>query len=196
MLLAAGASADAREKARKLTQSFEAFLAANKAEIEALQFFYSQPYVKRLRYRDIKALADAIEAPPRSWTPELLWRAYETLERDKVRGASAQRLLTDLVSLVRFALRQQDELVPYPEQVRRRFDSWRAQQAQRGRSFTAEQVRWLEMIRDHVATSLEMTVDDFDLTPFTEQGGLGRASQVFGADLRPLLEELNEVLVA
>ena len=71
-----------------------------------------------------------------------------------------------------------------------------AQQTTRGRSFTGEQVRWLEMIRDHVATSLEITADDFDLTPFAEEGGLGRAAQVFGAQLRPLLDELNEVLVA
>jgi len=195
-LLGAGISEDAREKARKLTRSFEEFLATNKDEIEALQFFYSQPYGRRLRYKDIKALAAVIQAPPRSWTPETLWRAYEVLERDKVRGASGQRLLTDIVSLVRFALHQKDELVPYAEQVRDRFGAWMAQQTSRGRSFTPEQVRWLEMIRDHVATSLEITVADFDLTPFTEEGGLGRAAQVFGKDLRPLLEELNEVLVA
>ncbi len=195
-LLLAGISEDAKERARKLTRSFEEFLAANKDEIEALQFFYSQPYDRRLRYKGIKALAEAVQAPPRSWTPETLWRAYEVLDRDKVRGASGQRLLTDIVSLVRFALHQNDELVPYAEQVRERFRAWMAQQTSRGRSFTDEQVRWLEMIRDHVATSLEITVDDFDLTPFTEEGGLGRASQVFGQDLRPLLAELNEALVA
>ena len=87
-------------------QSFEKYLAENKDEIDALQFFYSVPHKKRLRFKDIQALANAIESPPRSWTPEKLWRAYETLEKDKVRGASAQRLLTDIVSLVRFALHQ------------------------------------------------------------------------------------------
>jgi type I restriction enzyme R subunit len=132
----------------------------------------------------------------RSWTPENLWRAYEVLDRSRVRGASGQRLLTDVVSLVRFALHQRDELVPYAEQVRERFRVWMAQQASRGRRFTDEQVRWLEMIRDHVATSLEVSVEDFDLTPFTEEGGLGKAGQVFGKELRALLEELNEVLVA
>ena len=69
-------------------------------------------------------------------------------------------------------------------------------QQQNGRTFTPEQVRWLEMIRDHVATSVEMTVDDFDLAPFAEEGGLGRAGQVFGRDLSRLLHELNEVLAA
>jgi type I restriction enzyme R subunit len=83
----------------------------NKAEIDALQFFVSVPHRDRLRFADIKALAEAIKAPPRSWTPEVLWRAYEVLEKDRVRGASGERLLTDIVSLVRFALRQDSELV-------------------------------------------------------------------------------------
>ena len=52
------------------------------------------------------------------------------------------------------------------------------------------------MIRDHVAQSLEINMEDFDLTPFAERGGLGKAVQVFGADLKPLIEELNEVLAA
>lgn len=195
-LINAGASEQARERARTITQSFERFLAENRDEIDALEFFYKQPYGGRLRLGDIKTLAAAIESPPRSWTPELLWRAYQILERDKVRGASADRLLTDIVSLVRFALHQRDQLVPYEDQVRDRFRSWMAQQNGHGRQFTADQVRWLEMIRDHVATSLEITMDDFDFSPFNTEGGLGRAAQVFGPELRPLLAELNEALVA
>ena len=34
---------------------------------DALQFFYAQPYSKRLRYQGIKALAEAIKAPISSW---------------------------------------------------------------------------------------------------------------------------------
>ena len=52
------------------------------------------------------------------------------------------------------------------------------------------------MIRDHIATSLEIDMDDFEYTPFVEEGGLGRAAQVFGKDLRTLLDELNEALAA
>jgi len=196
VLLEAGHSADAREKARALVQSFEKFIADNKDEIDALQFFYSQPYTRRLKYADIRKLADAIESPPRSWTPERLWKAYATLEKDKVRSASAARQLTDIVSLIRFALHQEDELVPFPEKVRERFASWIAQQGNKGREFTPEQMRWLEMIRDHVATSVEITPDDFGLVPFAEQGGLGRAAELFGKELRPLLDELNGALAA
>ena len=41
-----------------------------------------------------------------------------------MRGARAERVLTDLVSLVRHAVQMDDELVPYPELVRRRYDEW------------------------------------------------------------------------
>ena len=195
-LLNAGASEEAKEKARALVASFEQFIEENKDEITAIQFFYTQPYSKRLSFKDIKALADAIKAPPRAWTPEKLWRAYETLDRDKVRGASAKRLLTDIVSLVRYATHKDDELVPFGPQVRERFDRWMAEQQTRGRAFTADQVRWLEMMRDHIATSLEMTVEDLDYAPFAEEGGRGKAVQVFGKDLGTVVEELNEALAA
>jgi len=195
-LLEAGASEEAREKARALVADFERFIETHRDEIEALQFFYAQPYSKRLSFHDIKALAEAIKAPPRAWTPEKLWRAYETLRKDKVRGASGRRLLTDIVSLVRFATHRDDELVPFGEQVRERFEGWILQQENRGRAFTADQRRWLEMMRDHIATSLEMTVEDLDYAPFAEEGGRGKAAQVFGEELETVLDELNGVLAA
>ena len=135
-----GYSPEARQKAEALVKSFESYLAEHKDEIDALQFFYSVPHKKRLRFKDIQALANAISSPPRSWTTEKLWRAYETLEKSKVRGASAQRLLTDIVSLVRFALHQDGELVPHADRVRERFQNWLAQQANKGRTFSDEQI--------------------------------------------------------
>jgi type I restriction enzyme R subunit len=191
-----GLSADARDKAAVLVQSFENYLAENKDEIDALQFFYSVPHKNRLRYKDIKELASRISEPPRSWTPDRLWRAYETLEKSKVRGASAGHLLVDIVSLVRFALEQDGELVPHAERVRERFDGWMAQQRNRGQRFTDEQRRWLEMMRDHIATSLEIEVEDFNLMPFAKEGGLAKATKVFGKDLRSIVHQLNEVLAA
>lgn len=86
--------------------------------------------------------------------------------------------------------------MPFPDKVKARFANWVAQQENSGRKFTAEQMRWLEMIRDHVATSVEITPDVFGYTPFAEQGGLGKAAQLFGKALRPLLDELNEALAA
>jgi len=192
----AGSSPESQKKAQSLVQSFEQYIIDNKDEIDALQFFYSQPYNRRLRYDDIKALADTIQSPPRHWTAERLWNAYEKLNKDKVRGAAAERLLTDIVSLVRFALHKDNELVPFAEQVYKRFENWLSQQTNKGRRFNDNQMRWLYMIRDHIARSYEIEMEDFDLTPFVEEGGLGKAGQVFGKDLAKIISELNEVLAA
>jgi type I restriction enzyme R subunit len=193
-LIEAGFSGDAKEHARTLVKSFEQFIREHKDEITALQVLYAKPHSKRLTFEDVKALADAISAPPRQWTPEVLWRAYETLEKDRVKGSSQRRLLTDLVSLVRFALSQEEVLEPFPEHVNERFDEWLKGQESNGRKFTPEQRAWLEMMRDHVAASLLIEADDFDLPPFNQKGGLGRASVVFGKELPKVIEELNGVL--
>ena len=141
-LLHAGHSEAAKERAKSLVQSFEKFIEENKDEINALQVLYSQPHGK-LSFKDIKALADVIQAPPRLWTPELLWNAYEKLEHDKVRGVSAPRLVTDVVALVRFALHRDDSLVPYKETVDGRYARWIAQQERAGVTFTPDQRLWL-----------------------------------------------------
>lgn len=189
-------SDEAKERAKTLVASFEHFIDEHKDEITALQILYSRPHAERLRFEDIRELAGQIGTPPRSWTPEILWRAYETLDRNRVRGAGATRLLTDIVSLVRYALHREDELVPFAEEVNKRFRNWQAQAEARGRKFTGDQRAWLELIRDHIAASLSIELDDLEYTPFAQRGGMSRAYQTFGDDLLPLLNELNEVLAA
>jgi len=192
----AGFSAESREKAASLVASFEQYIEQHKDEITALQVLYSRPYAKRIGYWEIKALAEAIQAPPRQWTTYQLWSAYETLRRDKVKGANGRRVLTDLVSLVRFALHRDEVLVPFAEKVEERFEQWIAHQESNGTLFTAEQREWLVAIKDHIASSYGIERDDFDDVPFNQRGGLGRVYAVFGERLDPLLNELNEVLVA
>jgi type I restriction enzyme R subunit len=194
-LIAAGYSQDATDRARTTVESWEAFVEENRDEITALQVLYSRPYRERLTFEQVKELAAAIEKPPHGWTPERLWQAYEALDRSRVRGGR-QRVLTDLVSLVRVALHEDEELVAFPERVRERFQAWLLQQENAGREFTPEQLRWLHWIAEAVATSLGVTVEDFSYAPFVQHGGVGGAVEVFGDDLTVLLEELNEVLVA
>ena len=52
------------------------------------------------------------------------------------------------------------------------------------------------MIRDHIAASLGIEIDDFDLPPFSQQGGLGRVHQLFGAELPTVLASLTKSLAA
>jgi type I restriction enzyme R subunit len=80
--------------------------------------------------------------------------------------------------------------------VAQRFEAWLKTKAQAGVAFTDEQVAWLTLIRDHIATSLSIEPEDLELSPFNQQGGLGKAHQIFGEQLSNLLDELNEVLAA
>jgi len=188
-VLHAGYSAAAKERAKAVVTSFEKFIADNRDEIAALQVFYSQPHSKRLRYEDVKAIVEAMQEPPFDLTTEKVWQAYEQLNRDHVRGAGAKRLLTDIVPLIRFALRQEETLVPFPETVDERFARWIS-----GKGFTPEQRRWLEDMRDHVAANLQISPEDFDYEPFGQRGGLGAAARVFGDRLTTVIDEINGVL--
>ena len=195
-VIEAGFSADALTRARTIVQSFEQFIKQHKDEITALQILYSKPYKQRLKFEDIKDLANAIEKPPYLWNESQLWQAYAALEKSKVKGASAKRILTDLVSLVRFAIHQDSELVPFPERVNANFKVWLGEQESRGKKFTDEQRHWLEMIRDHVAANLGIDPDDFEYAPFAQEGGLGKVHQLFGSELNSIIEELNGMLAA
>ena len=180
-------------EADELTRSFREYIEEHRDEITALQVLYQRPYSQRLSLDEIKALADALQSPPRSWTPPRLWDAYRRLDQSRVRGSS-QRVLSDIVSLVRFAIGHDNELAPFAEQVEQRFRGWRATQEIAGREFTDEQRRWLEDIKDHIAGSVSIEPADLQLPPFAQAGGIGHAYALFGDELAPLLEELNLAL--
>jgi len=191
----AGFSRDATDRARATIESWQAFVDEHRDDIDSLQILYSRHYGKRLTLKAIKELAATIGRPPYNWTPERLWAAYEALEASRVRG-SAGTQFTNLISLVRKALEPDEDLVAYPLTVDQRFQGWLAQQSQAGTTFTDEQLTWLTRIKDHLATSLAIAPDDFELEPFVGHGGFGRANTAFDGRLAPLLEELTQELVA
>lgn len=192
-----GFSIDAKTRAKKTISDWEQFIEDNKDELTALQILYSKPYGKRLTFAEVRELAKAIERPPHAWTPEHIWTAYETLEESRVRRHGG-KVLTDLVSLVRYTLEHDSELVPWTETIDERFNGWIQEQQQAGRTFTSEQEAWLRQIKDHIAGSLNIQAMDLTAAPFTQHGGLGRAREVFGGEdqLDRVLEELSAVLVA
>ena len=195
VVLEAGYSEEAKARAQAMVRDFRQFIEEHHNEIRALQCLYSRPYLRRPTYAQLKELANAISKPPHQLTPERLWRAYEALDRSRVRG-SGGRMLTDIVSLVRYALEQELQLVPFRDQVDNRFRAWLKQQAKGGRSFSPDQLQWLTWMKDQIAGEMGITHDSFEFTPFVEHGGLGKAYQVFGEQLNPLMNELAEALAA
>ncbi|MEM4406995.1 MAG: type I restriction-modification enzyme R subunit C-terminal domain-containing protein [Candidatus Methanomethylicaceae archaeon] len=194
-VLFAGFGEKAKEKARQLVNTFKKFIEENKNELTALQIIYSKPYGKRqLTYGEIKELAEAITEPPYLLTAENLWQAYKQLDQSRVRGAGPQKLLADIASLVRFAIGESDDLEPFSDTVNQRFASWVVAKEKGGIKFTPTQMEWLMMIKDHIATSLSIKMDDFELAPFYEKGGAMKVYNLFGKELNTILNELNEAL--
>jgi type I restriction enzyme, R subunit len=195
LLYAGPAQASTRDHA-KTARSFRDYIERHKAEITALQLLYSRPYKQRLTEPMLKELEKKLRDQHAAWTEDNLWAAFAAAKPGKVKGRSQAGRFADLVALVRFALEQQPVLEPFADSVTTRFNEWLMDKAKAGVKFSADQLAWLNLIRDHIATSLSIEPDDFDYAPFTQRGGLGKAHQLFGEKLPELLDELNTVLAA
>lgn len=193
-----GYSQKAAEKAQGDIQRFAEYIAQHKDEIEALSFFYAQPYQRRaLTFEMIEDLHQRLARPPLMLTTERLWAAYARVQGSQVQGADVRRQLTDLVQLVRFAIGLDAELRPFQDAVDRRFQTWIFRHnAQRGTAFTPEQTEWLRLMKDHIAASCSVAREDFDFAEFANRGGLQKAWGLFGAELDGVMLEMNQELVA
>jgi len=185
------------EKAKHIIESFKQFIDDNKDELTAIELIYSKPYQQRhLSYEQIEELAENIQAPPYNLAPIEVWKAYQQLEAAKVKGVPAAKLLTNIVSLINYATGLKDVLEPFSQVVERRFDTWLTQQQQTGVEFDDSQLEWLALIKEQIAQNAEMMIEDFDYAPFTQQGGVLKAKQLFGEQLDNVVNELNGYLIA
>jgi type I restriction enzyme R subunit len=109
-------------------------------------------------------------------TTERLWSAYARVQASQVKGADAKRQLTDLVSLVRFALgldgrtqtlcRRSGQALPGLDLPPQRPARHRLH---------AEQTDWLRLMKDHIASSCSISREDFDYAELADKGGLQEA---------------------
>ena len=195
VLLKAGFSDEALQKARTMLTSFKKFIEDNKDEIEAIKILYSRPYRAGLRFKHVKELASKLNQAPFYVDPKYpesvgtLWRAYELTEPQKVRGKGKQ--LVDVVALVKHAIDPSSLLSPMGMTVEERYQEWLGDKEKLGVTFTMDQKKWLDAIKDHIASSLAIEQDDLEEVPFNTIGGLGRAYELFGETLAPILDELN-----
>ncbi len=182
------------EKAEGLINNWQQFIKDHQNELDAIQLIYQQPYQKRhLSYDMINQLVEEIEQPPYHIAPVEVWKAYEQLKKAKVKGAAPHSKLPVLLSLLRLATGITDVLEPFTEIVNNRFENWIQQQ---NKQFTPDQLAWLNKIKEQIAQNAEMTVEDFEYTPFNQEGGLLKATELFGKELQPMINELNGYLIA
>ena len=190
----AGFDTQQEETAERVIKTFHEFIEENKDEIVALRIIYDETYKNRpMAIEQLKALYEKLKS--KGITVERLWDCYAIKKSDKVkRGTIAQ--LTDLISIIRFEMGYTDNLTPFADKVNYNFMQWTLRRNAGAIHFTEEQMEWLRLIKDHIATSLSILPEDLDLTPFDRKGGRLGFYDAFGDNYEEILQEMNEELVA
>ena len=192
----AGWAGDVTRNAGKIAQEFEEYLNEHRDEIEALTIYFTQPARRaEVTYAMIKDVLAKLRQDRPHLAPLTVWRAYAHL--DDYRGEGPAGELTALVALIRRVCGLDTSLTRHSDRVRRNFQNWVLKHhAGAGEKFSEEQMAWLRMIRDHLATSFIVERDDLELAPFDAHGGLGRMYVLFGDLMDDVMAEVNEALAA
>ena len=115
---------------------------------------------------------------------------------ENVNGQPKNELIA-LVGLIRKVAGIDSTLTDYDKTVNRNFQRWiMKKNAGKHNRFTEDQMNWLQMLKDHIASSFHVEFDDLDYTPFDAQGGKGKMWQLFGDEMNTIIDEMNEALAA
>ena len=195
-LLRAEWAGDVAANASQIARDFEEYLRENRDEIEALTIYFGQPARRAaVTYAMIKDLLARLMADRPRLAPLTVWRAYEHL--DDYKGEQPINELTALVALIRRVCGLDEKLTRHSDRVRRNFQTWILNRhAGAGEKFSEEQMAWLRMIRDHLATSFTIERGDLEMAPFDAHGGLGRMYVLFGDGMDEVMLEMNEALAS
>ena len=186
---------DAADKAGEIVKDFSEYMEAHKDEIMALSIFYNQPYrLRELTFEMVSGVLEKLKMDKPLLAPLHVWQAYEQLE--KVSGKSPKSELVALVSLLRRVSGIDDQLTAYDKTVDRNFQKWVFEKQAGALKFNEEQMNWLRMMKEHIATSFHIEVDDLDYTPFDAIGGRGKMFQLFGSEMNAVISEMNAALAA
>ncbi len=178
-------------------KAFRDFIEENKTKIEALSIIYNQQYKnKHLTKRMIAELYEIMCNPPHNFTVKKMWNCYYIKDSSKVRKSEVNQLI-DIISIIKYELGQIDTLDSFATRVKLNFKNWMFKRnSSQGYQFNEEQTYWLQMIRDHIISSLSIEADDFEYAPFDTLGGLGKYYKLFKNDYLNILNEMNVALVA
>lgn len=186
---------DTDDKAREIVTDFSTYIKEHKDEIVALRIFYSQPYkLRELTSSMVKDVLEKLKMDKPLLAPLHVWHAYEQLE--EVKGKSPKSELVALVSLIRRVTGVDSKLTAFDLTVDRNFQNWVFEKQAGALKFNEEQMNWLRMMKEHIASSFHIEVDDMDRTPFDAHGGRGMMFKIFGYEMNRVISEMNEAMAA
>ncbi|WP_429089362.1 DEAD/DEAH box helicase family protein [Aeromonas veronii] len=195
-VLHAGWQADSAEVARQQTEEFASWLEAHRDELDALTIYFGEPQRRReVTFEQLRAVLDLLKTDRPKLAPLPVWHAYVRLE--EYQGKHPVSDLTALVALIRRVCGLDEKLTPFEETVARNFKNWIFKRHEgKGEKFSEQQMKWLQMIRDHIACSVHIDTQALDFAPFDRVGGLGEFYEQFGDAYEAVLDDINEALVA
>ncbi len=162
------------EEASKTTEAFEQYISDHRDDNEALRIIYNNDGTP-LRYDALKDLENRLKMENYRFATSVLWRTYSLIYPDEVtlpREKEKLDALTNIIQLVRFALRQQSKLVPFAQTSLQRFELWCGH---RNNEKTRKQHDVLLKVIDYICTNGFCTIDDlYDIDMST-------AAQIVGA---------------
>ena len=161
--------------------AFSRYITEHENDIEAVSIL-----LKRPAGWSMEALAELrhkLVAAPMRFSEEKLQKAHEL---------TYHKAMVDIISMVKHAARNEEELYTAQERVQRAM-----MRISGSHAFTPEQMEWLGRIRIHLVQNLSISRDDFDDIPvFSHVGGWGRANKAFAGRLSELLKKINEAIAA
>ncbi len=161
--------------------AFARFVKENSARVEAIGILLDRP--QEWGTEALDELKQKLSATPERFTMNNLQKAHQV---------HYHKALVDIISMVKHAAREQEPLYTADERVKRAFERLTT-----AKSFTSDQLLWLERIREHLIANLSLDKDDFEVVPiFTHFGGWGRANRVFNNRLEEMIQDLNEAIAA
>ena len=159
--------------------AFARFIEENVDQIQAIRILLDRP--QDWSTDALSELRKRLVAAPGRYTIDNLQKAHEL---------HYHKALVDIISMVKHAVREQEQLFTAEERVKLALVKVTGL-----RTFTDEQRKWLDRIRDHLVENLSIDREDFDTMPIlTRSGGWGKANKVFDNQLEELLQDFNEAI--
>lgn len=162
------------EEAKSTTEAFEDFCKEHNDEIEALRIIYNNEG-EPITYSMLKDLENKLKMANNHFTSKQLWNSYAILNPNSVRRSSTKEesdALTNIIQLVRFALRQIERLDSVVSTSKQYFNLWLGQNQ---REITDKQREVISRIVDYIASNGACTIKEIREDDATQAAQMIRA---------------------
>ena len=162
------------EEAKSTAEAFENFCKEHSDEIEALRIIYNNEG-EPITYSMLKDLENKLKMANNHFTSKQLWNSYAILNPNSVRRSSTKEesdALTNIIQLVRFALRQIERLDSVVSTSKQYFNLWLGQNQ---REITDKQREVISRIVDYIASNGACTIKEIREDDATQAAQMIRA---------------------